>query len=252
MSQILFLCSGNTCRSPIAAGFAEKVFGPSHSIFSAGAETSNGAPIAPNAVHAAKYLGADISEQVTCDMAGLELTSFDLISVFRPSSAERVPLPSGVPVEYLDVADPYGGSLDEYRAAARIIRWGVLRVYASDALRRSSDGSDTATSHVAGFFNRAASFCESGLGEFLESLGLPVRKKATLGVLAEELGKYSKANRNGFARLVVALNAANKPWVGIKHNPVDVSAKDFISGLEAIKQASLLLEAAVRHQLGHG
>lgn len=251
MSQILFLCSGNTCRSPIAAGFAKKVFGPSHSIFSAGAETSNGAPIAPNAVRAAKFLDADISGQVTCDMNSLDLTKFDLISVFRPSSAERVPLPSGVPIEHLDVADPYGAGLDEYRAAARIIRWGVLRIYASDALRRSSDGPDTATSHVAGFFNRAASFCEGGLAEFLEGLGLPVRAKPTLGKLAEELERYSLANGDTFASLVGFLNTVNKPWVGVKHYPADVSTKDFIGGLEAIKQASLLFEAVVRIELGH-
>src|SRR6266498_3015909 len=99
MSHVLFLCTGNTCRSPIAVGIAKRVFGPRHTILSAGAETGNGGAIAPNAVRAANRLGVDISDQSTRDMTGLDLASFDLIVVFRPSSAECVQFPTGVLVE---------------------------------------------------------------------------------------------------------------------------------------------------------
>src|SRR2546422_694720 len=122
MSNVLFLCTGNTCRSPIAEGIARRVFGPSHKIQSAGAETGHGGPIAQNAVLAAKCLGVDISGQLTRDMTGLDLTNFDLIVVFRPSSAEYIQFPETASVEYIDVDDPYGSSLDMYKIAARKIQ----------------------------------------------------------------------------------------------------------------------------------
>src|SRR5438034_1317766 len=132
MSRVLFLCTGNTCRSPMAAAFAKRTFGLSHTILSAGAETGNDAPIARNAIRAAECFGVDISGQRTRDMTGLDLASFDLIVVFRPSSAEQVQLPADVSVEHLDVDDPYGSSLDNYKVAARKIERGVRRVYVSD------------------------------------------------------------------------------------------------------------------------
>ncbi|OLD64750.1 MAG: hypothetical protein AUI47_04420, partial [Acidobacteria bacterium 13_1_40CM_2_68_5] len=49
MSHILFICSGNTCRSPMAAGIARRIFGQSHLIVSAGAGTSGGDGAATNA-----------------------------------------------------------------------------------------------------------------------------------------------------------------------------------------------------------
>jgi protein-tyrosine-phosphatase len=159
MSSILFLCSGNTCRSPIAAGIAKRVFGPSHRIISAGAETGNGGPIAKNAIQAAKCLGVDISGQLTRDMAGMDLASFDLVVVFRPSSAEYVQFSTQALVEYLDVDDPYGASLENYKRAARKIERGVRRLYAGDALRRSSGSPAQASSHLAGIFHRAAKEC---------------------------------------------------------------------------------------------
>lgn len=93
MSRVLFLCTGNTCRSPIAEGIAKRVFGSSHRILSAGAETGTGGPIAKNAILAAGCLGVDISGQSTRDMTGLDLAGFDLVVVFRPSSAEYVETP---------------------------------------------------------------------------------------------------------------------------------------------------------------
>ncbi|MFQ5992604.1 MAG: low molecular weight phosphatase family protein [Nitrospiraceae bacterium] len=84
MSRLLFLCSGNTCRSPMASGIARRVFGPSHRVMSAGAETGSGEAAAQDAIAAMSELGVDISSHCTVDIADLDLTSFDLIVVFRP------------------------------------------------------------------------------------------------------------------------------------------------------------------------
>ncbi|MEW6211254.1 MAG: low molecular weight phosphatase family protein [Acidobacteriota bacterium] len=241
MSHVLFLCTGNTCRSPIAAGIAKRVFGPSHTILSAGAETGNGGPIAPNAIRAAHCLGVDISGQSTRDMTGLDLASFDLIVVFRPSSAEYVQLPTGVLVEYLDVDDPYGSSIEQYSIAARKIERGVRRLYVRDALRRSCVSPVQASSHLAGIFNRAAKECEMEVATFVaDDLKQSVSPKATLGQLAGLIAATA-ASKPSLASLATTVGEANDVWVAVKHRS-DPPAKDLREGLEAIERVFDLLD----------
>lgn len=240
MSHVLFLCTGNTCRSPIAAGIAKRVFGPSHTIASAGAETGAGAPISARAVEAAMSLGVDISGQLTCDMTGLDLASFDLIVVFRPSSAEHVQLPANVTVEYLEVDDPYGFSPVIYRSAARKIERGVRRLYVADALRRFAAGRDRASSHLVGIFNRAARECELEIATFVaDDLRQVVCAKATLGQLAQTIATAS-ASRPDLVPLAAAVKGANDVWVNVKHHS-DPATEDLRTGLEATRRVFDLL-----------
>lgn len=241
MSHVLFLCTGNTCRSPIAAGIAKRVFGPSHTILSAGAETGNGGPIAPNAIRAAGWLNVDISGQSTCDMTGLDLPSFDLIVVFRPSSAEFVQLPADVLVEHLNVDDPYGSPIEIYKIAARKIERGVRRLYVRDALRRSLVSPLQASSHLAGIFNRAAKECEMEVATFVvDDLQQSAPPKATLGQLAGLIAATS-ASKPVRAALATAVKQANDVWVEVKHRS-DPPAKDIREGFEAIKLVFDLLD----------
>ena len=241
MSRVLFLCSGNTCRSPMAAGIAQRVFGPSHTIMSAGAETGSGGPLAPNAVLAASELGIDISNHSTVDMTDLDLASFDLLVVFRPSSAEYVALPQGVPVAYLDVADPYGSSLETYSAAARKIERGIRRLYVEDALRRASSGNVQLSSHLSGIFNRAAKECEKEVARFVATeLQRPAAPKATMGQFAELIAAVS-IGRPGLAKLSATVARANDVWVNVKHRN-DPSVEDLVEGLTAVERVLELLE----------
>lgn len=241
MSRVLFLCSGNTCRSPMAAGIARRIFGPSHTVLSAGAETGSGGPVARNAIVAASELGVDISNHTTVDMMDLDIASFDLVVVLRPSSAEYVALPAGVPVAYLDVPDPYGSSSETYRKAARQIERGVRRLYVEDALRRASSGDVGPTSHLLGIFNRAAKECEKEVARFVASdLERSVSLKATLGQLAESIAADS-AVEPSLATLATAVANVNDVWVKVKHRD-DPSAEDLLQGLSAIGRVFELLE----------
>jgi len=64
MKRIVFICSGNICRSPMAAGMAQVKFPAAQIpsvVISAGTLNINGQPAAPNAVAAAAQIGVDIS-----------------------------------------------------------------------------------------------------------------------------------------------------------------------------------------------
>lgn len=225
----------------MAAGIAGRIFGPSHTVMSAGAETGRGGHVAPNAVVVASELGVDISNHSTVDMSDVDLASFDLVVVFRPSSAEYVTLPEGVPVAYLDVADPYGSSLETYRAAARKIERGVRSLYVEDAIRRVSSGGVQPSSHLSGIFNRAAKECEKEVARFVAGdLQQSVSPKATLGQLAQSIAAVS-IGRPALATLSAAVARANDVWVNVKHRN-DPSAEDLVQGLTAIGRVLELLE----------
>ena len=170
MSRILFL--------------SRRIFGQSHTIVGAGAETENGLPAARNAVIVMSELSLDISAHSSADVAGIDLEQFDLIAVFRPSAAESIDVPASCRVEDFNNADPYGESLERYRLTARLIEHSVRRLYAEDALRRISEGSTTG-SHAAGIFDRAAKEFEKEVSHFAtKHLGVALHKKATLGKIA--------------------------------------------------------------------
>jgi len=57
---ILFLCTGNSCRSQMAEGWARELHGNRYEVYSAGIEAHG---LNPNAVLVMKEVGVDISQQ---------------------------------------------------------------------------------------------------------------------------------------------------------------------------------------------
>jgi protein arginine phosphatase len=243
MSQVLFVCSGNTCRSPMAARIAQRVFGPTRIILSAGAETGSEAQAAKNAIAALKEIGLDLSTHSSVDVQDLDLGSFDLIVIFRPSSGEFLSISDSVPVAYLDVADPYGGTLDDYRAAARSIERGVRRLYTEDALRRTSAANGPSGSHLAGIFIRAANECEREVAEFTATnLRITVRKKGTLGQLEDAMSKFATHHdRADLLAISTALSEVNEVWKKVKHNPEDPPREAILTALRQTQNVYSLL-----------
>lgn len=58
--KVLFLCSGNSCRTQMAEGFLREMAGERFVAMSAGAEITS--PLDPEAVAAMREIGIDISE----------------------------------------------------------------------------------------------------------------------------------------------------------------------------------------------
>jgi len=73
--NILFLCTGNSCRSQIAEGFAKKYLS-NYNISSAGTEAHG---MNPNTIKTMNEIGIDISNQKSTKINLSNLNSFDLI-----------------------------------------------------------------------------------------------------------------------------------------------------------------------------
>lgn len=121
-SRILFVCAGNTCRSPIAAALTASAL-PQAAVESAG--WSPGYAVAEKAISVVKEMtGMDIRGYRPRDVADIDLTEFDRIVLLDRMVAEELAprVPSDVTLVVWDVRDPYGGSCDDYRQCAEVLR----------------------------------------------------------------------------------------------------------------------------------
>src|SRR5262249_27657051 len=83
--RILFVCQGNTCRSPMAAAIAIALLDSKTEVQSAGLETADGLPPTNQAVTVMKEIGLDVSRHRSRSLRKQDLKSFDLIIGMTPS-----------------------------------------------------------------------------------------------------------------------------------------------------------------------
>lgn len=134
--NLLFVCTGNTCRSPMAEVIARDLLRDDAAavVGSAGVTAGMGAQATPQAVEAAHELGLDLnahrSRPLTAEMVAgadriLTMTQAHRDMVLRvvPEAAER----TVVLDDDGDIADPFGGPLAEYRVTAEQIKTALLR-----------------------------------------------------------------------------------------------------------------------------
>ncbi len=127
MEKILFVCSGNTCRSPMAEGIFNKK-AREHKLdaiaFSAGVSAFPGMPVTEHAVEAAREKGADISAHTAAPVteALLESCSVALCMTSGHALALKAAFPQySDKIRLLsrhDISDPFGGTLADYERAA--------------------------------------------------------------------------------------------------------------------------------------
>lgn len=127
--RILFVCSGNTCRSPIAAGLARQCLGPGFEIRSAGIYARDRDTVNKKAVQVLSEKGIDISGHQVVRLTGEMLIWADLVfTMTRSQAIELIRCYPDLSPKIMclgdwlgsgeDVPDPWGGSLEIYRECA--------------------------------------------------------------------------------------------------------------------------------------
>jgi len=92
MLKILFLCTGNSCRSQMAEGFARQFKGDRFEAYSAGIETHG---LNPRAVQVMAEAGVDISGQRSTNAAEYGDVPFDCVVTLCGHAHESCPVFAG-------------------------------------------------------------------------------------------------------------------------------------------------------------
>ncbi len=104
MLKILFLCTGNACRSQMAEGWARRLKGDVLEPYSAGIEVHG---LNPNAVKVMAEAGVDISNQRSKRIDEVMDIPFDVVVTVCDHAHEHCPLfPAQVKRFHVDFPDP--------------------------------------------------------------------------------------------------------------------------------------------------
>ena len=124
---IAFVCTGNTCRSPMAEGIFNKKAeekGLGVRAVSFGMAAVRGMPPSKNAVEVCREIGVDIESHRSRFIYDFQLGEFEKIYCMSREHQMILSQSVGCPpelLEVLDVSDPYGGSIEIYRMCRDII-----------------------------------------------------------------------------------------------------------------------------------
>ncbi|MEM7415527.1 MAG: low molecular weight protein arginine phosphatase [Gemmatimonadota bacterium] len=137
--RLLFVCTGNTCRSPLAEVIARRLVserGWNHvEIGSAGVAAFDGAPASGGSVRTAEANGLDLSRHASKALAARTLSDADLIltmsashlfRVFEMGAGDRAAVITSFAAgeegeDVGGVPDPIGGPDEEYAETYRVL-----------------------------------------------------------------------------------------------------------------------------------
>ena len=146
MNSVLFICSANICRSPMAMGLLRSMVEDSSDqwkIESAGVWDMGGQQVAANTQLILKERGIDLNDHTSRNVSGTMLSEFNLVLVMEdihkevlklafPEYTDRIYMLSEMVGEFYDIVDPIGGSLADFEETAlemeRILTEGFEKI----------------------------------------------------------------------------------------------------------------------------
>ena len=137
-TTILFVCTGNTCRSPMAEALCkvllakrlgcepDDLIARGYVVLSAGVGAMNGMPAASHAIDVVKEHGGSLDEHASRKVSADLLKGADLVLAMTSDHLDTLRELSGEAAERTilldpdgdDVPDPYGSDLESYRRTA--------------------------------------------------------------------------------------------------------------------------------------
>ena len=141
--KVLFVCSGNICRSPMAAECLRHRLargGPEGVVVDSGGTLGiEGAPASPEAIRALREVGVELSGHLSKGLCAADMASSDIVVAmtgghlvelaqrFPESSEQRLLIRafekrSLIDPDAADLPDPIGKPLEFYRAQVALIR----------------------------------------------------------------------------------------------------------------------------------
>src|SRR6266566_9920359 len=163
MKTVLFVCTGNVCRSPMAEGILRRAVQGrgDYRVFSAGLGAMEGQPPSHYAVQAVRELGIDISGQrsrmLTPELVqqadyifGMTHSHIDTVMLLYPQAAEKTFLlrefDETLDLFEKDISDPIGGSYEVYLNCRDQIEQGIASML---GFLEAEEGSATAANKSA-------------------------------------------------------------------------------------------------------
>jgi len=201
--QVVFVCSGNTCRSPMAEVLCRRAFASladAPAVTSAGVSTTAGAPAAAHAVEAMARRGLSLQGHRSRSLQDISWIPGTLVLAMEGWQAARVrgAVPPHVRVEVLsdylralgepagvlDLHDPVGQPLEAYLRLATALEESARAL-------SSHLGAAVGSRHGGGRMVQTKTLALpklDGLTPTLESTALKLQEEA--GELAEAIGKF--------------------------------------------------------------
>jgi glycine hydroxymethyltransferase len=224
MKTVLFICTGNVCRSPMAEGlFRQAVHGRGdYRVLSAGLGAMEGQPPSPFAVQAVKELGIDISGQrsrmLTPELVqqadylfGMTHSHIDTVTLLYPHAAEKTFLlrefDETLDQFEKDISDPIGGSYDVYLNCRDQIEQGIVSLLRFLDRDRVGSHAGVPTATVALGADHGGFDLKEALKQHLEKRGISL---ADFGAHSRESSDYTD-----YAQAVAQSVAQRKSAFGV-------------------------------------